>query len=101
MTNLTSEDWDCQESCRYVDYGGNNDQVQSLFGLDQNCESLNASLNAFGGFATFIRKEKFRGVIGIFVKVEICYFVSYANPTFVKKWVCFYLQAYKRVFPSL
>ena len=57
------------------DSGGDNDQVQSLFGLDQHCESLIMPLSAFGGVADSIRKEKFRGGIGIFVKVEICLFV--------------------------
>ena len=34
------------------------------------------SLSAFGGVAAFV-KEKFRGGIDIFVKVEICYILSY------------------------
>ena len=38
------------------------------------------SLSAFGGVAVFV-KEKFRDEIHIFVKVEICWFLKYANPT--------------------
>ena len=44
--------------------------------LNQNCESLIASLSAFGGVAAFV-KEKFRGGTSIFVKVEICYILSH------------------------
>ena len=44
------------------------------------------SLKAFGGVAAFIRKEKFRGVIDIVVKMEICLI---CNPISVKKWVLF------------
>ena len=38
------------------------------------------SLSAFGGVAVFV-KENFQDGIRIFVKVEICWFVKYANPT--------------------
>ena len=43
--------------------------------LDQHCKSLIASLSAFGGVAIFV-KEKFQDETRIFVKVEICCFLS-------------------------
>ena len=52
-----------------------NDQVQSLFRLDQHCKSLIVSLSAFGGVVAFV-EEKFRDGIRKFVKVEICCFLS-------------------------
>ena len=43
---------------------------------------LIASLSAFGGVVVFV-KEKFQDGIRIFVKVEICCFLSNMNPTSV------------------
>ena len=45
-----------------------NDQVQSLFGLDQHCKYLIAPLSAFGGVVAFV-KDKIQDGIDIFVKV--------------------------------
>ena len=57
-----------------------------------------ASLSAFGDVAVFV-KEKFRDGIRIFVKVEICCFLSklqIPHPTSVVEWVC--ITTRKKVF---
>ena len=65
------------------------DQVQSLFGLYQHCESLIVSLSAFGGVTSFV-KEKFRDGIDIFIKVEFCYILTYMQISqWLKNGICF------------